>query len=54
MATVLDTIAPFANEPIITYRDETSKSAMLDALRTVRATFGTKYDLIIGGKRVRT
>jgi len=52
MATVLDTIAPFANEPIVTFRDEASKAAMLDALRTVRATFGTKYDLVIGGNRV--
>jgi 1-pyrroline-5-carboxylate dehydrogenase len=54
MATVLDKLAPFANEPINMFRDEASKKALLDALQSVRATFGTEYDLIIGGKRVQS
>jgi 1-pyrroline-5-carboxylate dehydrogenase len=54
MATVLDTIAPFANEPIITFRDDASKKAMLDALRSVHAALGTEYDLVIGGQRVKS
>src|ERR1700687_898218 len=54
MATVLDKLAPFANEQINTFRDEASKKAMRDALQSVRATFGTEYDLIIGGKREKS
>ncbi|HEY7980691.1 MAG TPA: L-glutamate gamma-semialdehyde dehydrogenase [Candidatus Eremiobacteraceae bacterium] len=54
MATVLDKLAPFVNEPINTFRDDASKKAMRDALQSVRATFGTEYDLIIGGKREKS
>jgi 1-pyrroline-5-carboxylate dehydrogenase len=54
MATVLDKLAPFANEPINIFRDEASKKAMRDALQSVRATSGTEYDLIIGGKHVQS
>src|SRR5579872_4783106 len=54
MATLIAEIAPFANEPILTFRDEQSKRAMREALENARRTFGAEYDLIIGGKHVKS
>ena len=54
MATVLDTIAPFANEPIVMFRDDASKQTMRDALASVRSQTSKEYDLIIGGEHVKS
>ncbi len=46
---------PFRNEPLIDFtKDEKSARAMRAAIEKVRAELGREYDLIIGGKRVRT
>ena len=46
---------PFRNEPMIDFaKDEKSARAMRAAIEKVRSELGREYDLIIGGKRVRT
>jgi 1-pyrroline-5-carboxylate dehydrogenase len=54
MATVLEKIAPFANEQIVMFKDDATRAAMRDALTRVRADFGKEYDLVIGGKRIKS
>jgi 1-pyrroline-5-carboxylate dehydrogenase len=54
MATLIADIAPFANEPILTFRDEDSKRAMREAIANASRESGVVYDLIIGGKRVKS
>ena len=54
MATLIADIKPFANEPILTFRDEESKRAMREAIASVRRESGAVHDLIIGGKRVKS
>ena len=53
MASVLEKIAPFANEPVQTFAEPESKAAMAAAIEAERAKFGTQYDLVIGGQRVK-
>jgi 1-pyrroline-5-carboxylate dehydrogenase len=46
---------PFRNEPLIDFtKDDKSARAMRAAIEKVRTELGREYDLIIGGKRVRT
>jgi 1-pyrroline-5-carboxylate dehydrogenase len=45
---------PFANEPFIDFSKEENARKMRAALDKVRAQLGREYDLIIGGKRVKT
>ena len=54
MATVLEKISEFKNEPVQTFRDDQSRAAMQAALDEARAAFGAEHDLIIGGKRVKS
>jgi 1-pyrroline-5-carboxylate dehydrogenase len=56
MATTLTTsIAPFTNEPLAKYRtDERAASGMREAIAKVRKELGREYDLVIGGKRIKT
>ena len=46
--------APFVNEPFLDFTDGPTKRSMQEALATVKARLGHEYDLVIGGKRVRT
>jgi 1-pyrroline-5-carboxylate dehydrogenase len=45
---------PFVNEPFIDFTQPENKRRMLVALDQVRNKLGREYDLIIGGKRLKT
>ncbi|HEX3969298.1 MAG TPA: L-glutamate gamma-semialdehyde dehydrogenase [Edaphobacter sp.] len=45
---------PFVNEPFIDFAQPENKRLMLAALDDVRSKLGREYDLIIGGKRLKT
>jgi len=47
-------LAPFATEPFVDFTRPANTFAMEDALATVAAHLGREYDMVIGGKRVRT
>jgi 1-pyrroline-5-carboxylate dehydrogenase len=50
----LSTVGPFVNEPITDYRKPENLRGMREAIEKVRAQLGREYDLVIGGKHVRT
>src|SRR5262245_61760222 len=55
MATTPTTTArPFTNEPITDYRNPNNARGMRDAIAKVRTQLGREYDLVIGGKRIKT
>jgi 1-pyrroline-5-carboxylate dehydrogenase len=45
---------PFKNEPFVDFSKEENQRKMRAALEKVRGQLGREYDLIIGGKRVKT
>src|SRR2546430_2198132 len=45
---------PFVNEPFFDFRKEENARKMRAAIAKVRAQLGREYDLIVGGKRVKT
>jgi len=45
---------PFVNEPMVDFTKEENVRKMRSALEKVRSQLGREYDLIIGGKRLRT
>jgi 1-pyrroline-5-carboxylate dehydrogenase len=45
---------PFVNEPLTDFTKEENARKMRAAIEKVRAQLGREYDLIIGGKRVKT
>ena len=45
---------PFVNEPLTDFTKEETARQMRAAIEKVRAELGREYDLIIGGKRVKT
>src|SRR5436189_5309551 len=45
---------PFVNEPLTDFNKEENARKMRSAIEKVRAQLGREYDLIIGGKRVKT
>jgi 1-pyrroline-5-carboxylate dehydrogenase len=45
---------PFANEPLVDFSKEENTRRMRAAIAKVRAELGREYDLIMGGKRVKT
>src|SRR5258708_17430310 len=47
-------LGPFVNEPFFDFRNEENARCMRAAIAKVRGQLGREYDLIIGGKRVRT
>ncbi len=47
-------LPPFRNEPFLDFTDAAVKRAMQEALVTVRGELGREYDLVLGGKRLRT
>ncbi len=54
MATLTASVAPFTNEPVADFRREDHAAAMRAALAQVRSQLGREYDLVIGGRRLRT
>ena len=45
---------PFRNEPLTDFTHDDNIRAMRSAIEKVRAQLGREYDLVIGGKRIRT
>jgi len=45
---------PFVTEPFFDFRNEENARRMRTAIAKVRGQLGREYDLIIGGKRVKT
>jgi len=45
---------PFVNEPVVDFTQEENARKMRSAIEKVRGQLGREYDLIIGGKHVRT
>src|ERR1700688_4602894 len=48
------TMRPFTNEPLANSRVEENARAMRAALAQVRGELGRDYDLVIGGRRIRS
>src|ERR1035437_10993317 len=46
--------AAFVNEPFLDFTQPDTRRSMQDALAKVKAKLGREYDLVIGGKRVKT
>jgi len=46
--------SPFANEPLVDFSTPENAHKMRAAIEKVRAQLGREYDLIVGGKRVKT
>ncbi|HET9343272.1 MAG TPA: L-glutamate gamma-semialdehyde dehydrogenase [Candidatus Eremiobacteraceae bacterium] len=53
MSTVLEKVSEFRNEPVKTFADPASREAMSAAIEAERKMFGTVYDLVIDGKKVK-
>ena len=51
MATVVERVSEFTNEPILDFKAPENKQKMEAALAAARAKAGTEYDLIINGQR---
>ncbi len=47
-------MTPFANEPLVNFRQPENAAAMRAAIEKVRANLGREYDLVIGSRRSRT
>jgi 1-pyrroline-5-carboxylate dehydrogenase len=47
-------LTPFVNEPFVDFSQPENKRRMLAALDDVRSKLGREYDIIIGGKRLKT
>src|SRR5215471_6639824 len=45
---------PFKNEPMVDFSKEENARKMRAAIEKVRGQLGREYDLVIGGKRVKT
>jgi 1-pyrroline-5-carboxylate dehydrogenase len=54
MASQIQTLPEFRNEPTADFTVAASRRAMEAALEKVRSEFGREYDLLIGGERVKT
>ena len=53
-ATAPLTLPPFVNESFLDFNDASHKRAMQDALAEVEGQLGREYDLVVGGKRIKT
>jgi len=47
-------VVPFKHEPLTDFSREENRQAFLRALKKVEAELGREYDLVIGGKRIRS
>src|SRR5215471_17287571 len=54
MASAAAGLRSFANEPLANFRKEENAQAMRGAIAQARAQLGREYDLVIGGRRIRT
>src|SRR5580693_5015418 len=45
---------PFVNEPFVDFTQPENKRRMQEALAQVRGKLGREYDIVIGGKRLKT
>jgi len=54
MSTTLERIAPFKNEVIRNFSDPADRASLEAALERARAALGSRYPLVIDGKRVET
>src|SRR5271165_5390936 len=45
---------PFVTEPFFDFRNEENARRMRSAIAKVRGQLGQEYDLVIGGKRIKT
>lgn len=54
MATVATLAGSFTNEPLLDFRKPENAASMRAAIEKVRAELGREYDLVIGGRRVKT
>lgn len=50
----LDALPPFRNEPFLDFTQPENRRRMQDALALVERELGRDYDLVIGGKRLRS
>src|SRR5439155_592249 len=54
MATLAAAVRPFVNEPLLDFRKEANSQAMRAAIEKARKELGREYDMVIGGRRLRT
>lgn len=47
-------LTPFKNEPLVDFSKEENARKMRTAIEKVRSQLGREYDLVIGGKRIKT
>src|SRR5947209_1204070 len=47
-------LMPFVNEPFVDFTQPENKRRMQAALAEVRAKLGREYDIVIGGRRLKT
>ena len=47
-------VRPFTNEPLVDYRQPENARGMREAIARVRAELGREYELVIGGKHLKT
>ncbi|HEX5430744.1 MAG TPA: L-glutamate gamma-semialdehyde dehydrogenase [Bryobacteraceae bacterium] len=47
-------VRPFSNEPLASFLNDGNAGAMRAAIAKVRSQLGREYDLVIGGRRLRT
>jgi 1-pyrroline-5-carboxylate dehydrogenase len=47
-------LSPFTNEPFLDFASHQVRQQMEQAIKDVRAKLGREYDLVIGGRRIRT
>jgi len=51
---LVETVAPFKNEPLTDFSKPENAQKMKAAIEKVRSELGREYELVIGGKRVKT
>ena len=54
MATLAASLRTFSNEPLADFRREANAQAMREAIGRVQSELGREYDLVIGGRRIRS
>src|SRR5580692_4083062 len=48
------TLTPFTNEPFVDFTQPENKRRMQAAIADVQSKLGREYDIVIGGKRIKT
>ena len=47
-------VRPFSNEPVVNFLNEANATVMRAAIEKVRGEMGREYEMVIGGRRIRT